>query len=168
MSKTILFMRRHSEATCDGAKWEESKHKRDKGGRFSSTGGGGGKSSQTKGGVKKDGGAKPAAKKNGSSEQKVDAVTEAFNKGHDACIVNAFVAQTGNNDHPLVKKWRQLQERASSKDNWEESDDREYLDVCADMIAELPYRVQLKAMNWLHDQYDIDEEHRELFKEYFA
>lgn len=41
MSKTILFMRRHAEATCDGAKWEESKHKRDDGGRFSSTGGGG-------------------------------------------------------------------------------------------------------------------------------
>lgn len=52
MSKTVLFMRRHAQATCDGAKWDESKHKRDKGGKFSSTGAGGGK---------KDGGAKKSA-----------------------------------------------------------------------------------------------------------
>lgn len=49
MSKTILFMQRRARATCDGANWEESKHKRDNDGKFSSTGGGG---------EKKDGGAK--------------------------------------------------------------------------------------------------------------
>lgn len=54
MSKTILFMQRRARATCDGAKWDESKHKRDQGGKFSSTGSGGGK---------KEGGAKKAESK---------------------------------------------------------------------------------------------------------
>lgn len=53
MSKTILFMQRHAQATCDAARWDESKHKRDNGGRFSTTGGGG-KTSKEK---KKGGGA---------------------------------------------------------------------------------------------------------------
>ena len=149
MSKTILYMQRRRSATCDGAEWDESKHKRDNGGRFSSTGGGGGKKKE---------------KSSGGTES----VSEAFNKGKDACIVNAFVAATGEGDDPLVKRWKKITAKGKEGGDWEDSDDREYLDVSAEMIEKLPESVKPKAMKWLHDQYDSDTHHRELFKEYFA
>lgn len=149
MSKTTLFMQRRLRATCDGVKWDESKHKRDNGGKFSSTGGGGGK-------------------KEGKGSGGAESVSEAFNKGRDACIVNAFIAATGKKDDPLVNRWKKITSKGRKGEEWEDSDDREYLDVSAEMIDKLPEGVKLKAMKWLHDQYDMDTHHRDLFSEYFG